>query len=127
MPRGAISRHFRWDEFDCHTGEKVPEIAAHGVELLVLDLLEPARRLFGRCTVISGYRTIAHNAAVQGAEDSRHLYQLHPTSPAADVWFSTGTVRLWAEFFDALQTGGLGTYLGHVHVDQRPERARWQG
>lgn len=126
MPSPAISRNFAWSEFACHSGEPVPEVARRGVELLVLDLLQPARKYFGRCTVVSGYRTPAQNQKVHGAEDSRHVYTKHPTSPAADVWFATGTVRLWAEFFEALQVGGLGTYLGHVHVDQRTERARWQ-
>ena len=44
---------------------------------------------------------------------------------AADVRCARGTPRQWYAFLDRLDPGGLGLYVGHVHVDNRSGRARW--
>jgi uncharacterized protein YcbK (DUF882 family) len=123
-----LTAHFDVFEFHCHDGTRVPRVAVPALKRLCRDFLEPMRTRFGACTVLSGYRTRAHNRKVGGVPSSQHLYELTPASVAADVKFKRGTVEEWARFADGLGRGGIGRYprAGFVHVDNGPER-EWTG
>lgn len=78
------------------------------------------RLRFGRCTVHSGYRTRQHNSKVGGAPQSYHLWDLRDwLMIAADVSFARGAPLDWARHAISLGAGGVISYPGHVHVDNR--------
>lgn len=121
-----ISPHFTWGEFFDRRRHLAPPMPSRrGVRLLCTTALEPLRAAYGTVTVYSGYRTPATNRLVGGAPQSRHLYDLFPTSPAADVACAHGSPRDWYALLDDLDVGGLGIYSTHVHVDLRNITARW--
>lgn len=122
-----LSPHFRLSEFSTKTGALPPVEAVDALRTLCVVVLEPLRLLFGVCTVTSGYRTAAHNAAVNGAKGSKHLYAADPHVPAADVKFRRGRPTAWAAEAKVILrgTGGVGTYSTHLHVDMRRNPARW--
>ena len=124
-----LSRNFVLAEFHCHDGTRVPGKALPALRRLVRQVLQPMRNRFGECTVHSGYRTDAHNASVGGAPQSQHLYHRTPKDVAADVSFASGSPSEWAAEADRLLRGGggIGTYAGFTHVDNRPGTARWTG
>jgi len=123
-----LTEHFDTDEFRSRDGAPVPSTARRELAALCRDLLEPARRRFGRCTVHSGYRTAAHNRRVGGAPQSFHRYDIGGRwGVAADVTFATGTPAQWYEYFNARGAGGVGRYGTFVHVDNRRDRSRWSG
>lgn len=122
---GQLTPHFRVEEFNCHDGTKVPKVAIPALDRLATKYLEPLRAKFGTCTVMSGYRHRAYNRKIGGAQFSQHIYDDGPSSVAADLIFAKGRPRDWAAEADRLGAGGVGTYPGFVHVDNRPGRARW--
>lgn len=136
--RKRLSPHFIIEEFDCHDGTKVPAAAIPALEELCRFVLEPMRAKYGSCTVLSGFRTSAHNASVGGAPKSEHKYHEHPRTVAADVKFATGSVADWAKSarwrfdnkprFTVNKRGGCGDYPGQgfVHVDTGARR-NWNG
>jgi hypothetical protein len=127
--RGQITPHFKLEEFHCHDGTHVPSAALPGLLRLCREVLEPLRAKFGVCRVNSGYRTAAYNKKIGGAPNSQHIYDIEPASVAADVRLASGTPAQWAAEADRLLAGrgGVGRYSSFVHVDNRPNRARWVG
>jgi hypothetical protein len=129
-----LSANFTLSEFHCCRGHctaaHVPSNAVPAVRRLVRKALQPMRNKFGQCSVNSGFRNKVHNQHVGGESDSHHRYDLHPTTPAADVTFETGTVAQWAAEARRLLpgVGGIGRYPGQnfVHVDLGPKRV-WDG
>ena len=71
MPQ--LTPHFHSSEFDCHDGTPLPERAYVRYRHLCRKLLEPMRSEWGRCHVISGFRSFKHNLEVGGAPRSMHL------------------------------------------------------
>jgi uncharacterized protein YcbK (DUF882 family) len=132
--RMRLSPHFIIEEFDSHDGEKVPAASVPALKELCIHLLEPMRTKYGPCTVNSGHRSVAHNTAVHGVKNSRHIYHRHPGSVAADVVFDTGNVAKWAASarwrfrnkarWTVGNRGGVGDYptKGFIHVDSGPRR-----
>lgn len=127
----ALSKNFTLAEFHCCRGHcaaaAVPGNAIPALRRLVAQVLQPMRDRFGQCTVHSGYRNAQHNQHVGGVDNSRHRYDMNPTTPAADVSFARGTVEEWAaEARRQLPNlGGIGRYPVErfVHVDLGPLRA----
>lgn len=124
-----LTPHFNVREFDCHDGRKVPQIAIPALTRLCKRLIEPMRAQFGPAHVLSGYRPADYNARIGGAKYSQHIYELTPDCVAADLVFRLGNPAAWAALADHLGAGGVGRYdhSGFVHVDNRPDRARWTG
>ena len=130
----ALSANFTLSEFHCCRGHctaaNVPSNAVPAVRRLVKKALQPMRNKFGQCTVTSGYRNKLHNQHVGGEATGHHRYDLNPTSPAADVFFASGTVDQWAAEARRLlpDIGGIGRYpnSNFVHVDLGPKR-KWTG
>jgi uncharacterized protein YcbK (DUF882 family) len=138
MPeRKQLTRNFNLAEFHTHDGTEVPERYEAAVERLCRLVLEPMRRLYGPCRVVSGYRHRAYNARIGGARQSYHIYDdHHPTEVAADITFRRGNPTLWRATANTLllaryrRRGGLGRYIrgNFLHVDtRRGAGGRWEG
>jgi uncharacterized protein YcbK (DUF882 family) len=132
--RHRLSKHFIVEEFDCHDGTKVMKRDYAGLEFLCKTFLEPLRAKYGSVTILSGYRTAAHNRKVGGASRSFHVYTIHDgNDQAADIRCVRGTPRQWHSTLNALRRtkrggkGGLGLYNNFVHVDIRDYAANWRG
>jgi zinc D-Ala-D-Ala carboxypeptidase len=71
-----LSDHFDLGEFE-YTSTGLPNFVPAGLALKLRDLchkvLEPVRARFGAVTIRSGYRSVAVNRAVGGAETSQHI------------------------------------------------------
>lgn len=153
--RHRLSPHFVIEEFDCHDGTKVAPELYPDLEHLAAWWLEPLRSEFGAVTVVSGFRTVKHNASVGGAIASVHLLKTplpgggqsgrsgakkprRPMAAAADVVPRSGNPETWARWARALRRahghlgkegrGGVGLYVrqGFVHLDTGPSRD-WTG
>lgn len=125
-----IGEYFVLREFrDRRADRAVPDAAVVPLSRLCCVALDPIRRKFGVTTINSAYRTGTSNAAVGGASASKHLYGARPQTPAVDFRCATGSPQQWFDFLDKIlgNSGGLGWYDGHCHVDRRTERARWTG
>jgi len=117
------SPHLSWEELRCRDGTPYPEIWQTTRAVILGRLFEIVRFSAGGLplTILSGYRTAAHNRAVGGARHSQHVegraLDLAPPK--------TMTVR---EFFhiihgltrDVASLGGIGLYPSFVHIDCRP-------
>lgn len=115
---------------------KVRELRCRdGTDTVMVDealtvVLQCIREHFGKpVTITSGYRTAAHNAAVDGAKSSQHLL-----GRAADIRVEGVSVEDVATYAESLMPdwGGVGRYpvkagraTGWVHVDTRANKSRW--
>jgi uncharacterized protein YcbK (DUF882 family) len=119
-------RFFTYAEF---VGQGGCASLSPAAKLALADLcarfLDPLRMEFGVCRVYSGCRSREHNRSVGGAPNSMHMYAAHPGIVAADVACARGRPADWERFLERRSPGGLGAYATHVHVDNRPGRARW--
>lgn len=110
---GDLSEHFSRSEFECrHCG-------AVRVSCVLLDRLERLRSIVKRpIRVVSGHRCARWNRSVGGAARSRHVI-----GDAADIEPRIATLTQ-AEAAGFTGIGTRGPWA--VHVDTRPERARWK-
>lgn len=112
-----VSRNFTVREFRCHDGS----------DRILIDTdmvakLQQIRDYFGRPVLIgSGYRTLAYNARIGGADGSHHT-----TGKAVDFDVGIGKAAispmLVAMYADAIGCGGVGRYIrtdgqSWVHID----------
>jgi uncharacterized protein YcbK (DUF882 family) len=130
------SNNFKVSEFDCKDGTKVPKEFIPNVIELAQSLQVLRDFLAVPIHVLSGYRTLTHNAAVGGVQPkdgelkpgngSFHLYGL-----AADITTKSLTPDDLARMIELLvekekmKQGGIGVYPGFVHYDVRGNKARW--
>jgi hypothetical protein len=83
-----LAKHFRLEEFTYSKTaeelniENIPgEQEINNLRILSITILEPIREVYGQPMIISsGYRTKLLNEALNGAENSQHLY-----GEAADI------------------------------------------
>jgi uncharacterized protein YcbK (DUF882 family) len=139
--RRRLSRHFTVEEFDSRDGGRVRAEDYAALEHLCDWFLEPLRADFGAVEILSGFRTLAHNAAVGGAKRSVHLLRTplpgrgtssSTVAAAADVRCAEGAPYLWAGWARAERResvhlarrgrGGVGLYPAFVHLDTGPAR-----
>lgn len=127
------SPNFRYDEFDCHDGTKVPKAAYPALRALCKDVLEPARAKFGPIHITSGYRHAAYNRSIGGATASVHIYDYpgrNGAAVAADHWGNSVSPSALANFEED-KADGLGRYSTFVHADNRTRmgwpKSRWSG
>lgn len=124
------SPHFRYAEFDCRNGTKVPRAAYPALRAHCRDILEPLRAKYGVVHVNSGYRTAAYNASVGGATNSIHIYDQHPGAVAVDHTSEGAAPSTVADFEEPL-ADGLGRYATFTHADNRCRigwpKSRWYG
>lgn len=129
----AITQHFDLSEFASHDGVSYPaEWIADRLKPLC-EMLEIVRETLGgrAITILSGYRSPAHNKAVGGASASQHM-----AGRAADIQVNgiapSDVHRCALQLFNdgKIQLGGIGLYPGWVHLDIRPwigHLAMWDG
>lgn len=120
-----LTEHFDSSEWDSRDGVPCPRAYARQARKLCTKYLEPLRAAYGPVTVVSGFRSSKHNERVGGAPLSMHLDRPGRYVAAADVRCRRGSPAEWHELLDGLGVPGLGLYDTHVHVDNRPYRARW--
>ena len=129
-----LTPHFKASEFYTHDGTPCPIVSRPALVKLCKDYLEPLRKKFGTCFVLSGYRHQLYNAGIGGVPNSQHVYEHTFESVAADIRFEKGTPSAWGAAAKAIRKtlgnkGGIGIYVrqGFVHVDNRPYMADWTG
>lgn len=126
--------HFKMSEFACKppSGGPVPDALVDAVRVLA-EQLEVIRAHFGAPVhVVSGWRSAAHNAVVDGAGHSQHML-----GHAADIRVDGFTPRQVCDGVKSLiasgsiMQGGVGLYTSAgtnwVHYDTRGTAARWGG
>lgn len=114
-----VSAHFTVREFQSQDGANI--VLIHST---LPPILEKIRAKLGGAPIVinSGYRTVAHNKAVDGASASYHLYGL-----AADIvvpGYLPITVARVAQSVMG-NTGGIGLYQSFVHIDARVNAYRF--
>lgn len=131
-----VSDHFSWQEFDCHSGEEMPDAVKPSIRRLCVEVLELIRKEWSSpIIIVSGWRSEEYNKRIGGAGQSRHV-----TGEAADIrpvsleqlQFFRSTVERMIKDGRLAALGGYGVYRGWLHVDVRMRKpngmiARWEG
>lgn len=112
------SKYFKPKEFACKCGCRLSEVS----DLLVQELDELREHFGVPVYITSGRRCDAHNTRVGGAPKSQHK-----DGTAADVQVQGVSP---AEVYRYLNQKypkkyGIGLYKTFVHLDVRPQKARW--
>ena len=114
-----VSLHFKLREFKCNDNSRVVIINDE-----LVAVLEKARRHFGKAIKInSGYRTVAYNSTLKNASPKSQ----HTHGNAADIVVSdVKPIDVYNYFNETYpDTYGVGIYDTFVHIDARPNKARW--
>ena len=138
-----VSAHFTVEEFACHDGTPYPAEWVADRLAPLCAALEAIRESCGNrpVSILSGYRTPAHNEALRDADgsgsgvakDSQHV-----VGRAADIVIGgvapadVHAAVLALDTQGAIKIGGVGLYQKWVHVDVRERAAdghlaRWNG
>ena len=123
--KGQVTRNFNLREFSAvTTAPSSPSAATRGSGACASPTSSRCRAKFGSCVVLSGYRHRPYNRSIGGAVNSVHIYDVTPSSVAADVRFAKGSPKQWGAYAKELRSkykkgGGIGVYMRHgfVHVD----------
>lgn len=113
-----LSENFARKEFQCHCG-----CGRDTVDAGLFFVLKRLRSHYGQeIKITSGFRCYDHNRAIGGANDSQHLF-----GKAADIrvkgTFPKKVYDLLDEWYPRWY--GIGLYNSWVHIDVRPDMARW--
>jgi uncharacterized protein YcbK (DUF882 family) len=123
---GYASPHFTRDEWASKDGTQVPYSLRKNAQRQAFKC-ERLRHALGDKPIgaLSYYRSPAHNAAVGGASQSRHMqadacdWDVSTIDKFGRDRFMAAVNRIWAG-------NGIGVYPGgNVHTDARPYVARW--
>jgi hypothetical protein len=110
-----LTTNFRYGEFFCQ-GVQPPDSLYPNILALAQEL-QKLRTLLGKSiTIISGWRTVAHNASVGGAPSSQHLL-----GKAADIiveGLEADKVGYYVARYTKLNGIGFGKQIT-THVDTR--------
>jgi uncharacterized protein YcbK (DUF882 family) len=116
---GDLSEHFSRFEFGCRCGCEFNSVDAELLHVLEKDV----RGYYNKVVAVtSGCRCFAWNDYVDGTEDSLHL-----VSKAADIAVENTLTLAVYHYLDNKfpDKYGIGLYDNWVHIDVRPQRARW--
>ena len=125
---GDLTHSFSLSEFACHDGTPVPAELLPNVQQLANNLEVLRDRVGVPIHIVSGYRTPAHNALVDGAGHSQHML-----AKAADIQVQGMAPKQVCALVKQLiadgqmAQGGVGLYDNWVHYDVRGTPARWGG
>jgi hypothetical protein len=127
LEAGQLSANFGLGEFASHDGAPTPQEVQANLRELAAQLEVLKAELGGATvTIMSGYRSPAHNREVGGATNSEHMQ-----GRAADIKVAGFTPRQVADTIERLiregrmKQGGLGRYASFTHYDTRGTAARW--
>jgi uncharacterized protein YcbK (DUF882 family) len=121
-----LTENFNSSEFACKDGTRVPDELIANVRKLAEQLQILRDHLGEPIHINSAYRHPAYNARIGGKPGSQHL-----TASAADITTKSKSPKQLKAIIERLirekklRFGGIGLYPGFLHVDIRPERARW--
>lgn len=110
--------HFTKAEFACKCG-----CGFDTVDPELLEVLEELREAYNvPITINSGCRCEKHNKLVGGEPKSQHLL-----GTAADIVVKGVSPYKVFQYLDRKYKGkyGIGLYSSWVHIDVRPQQARW--
>lgn len=114
-----LTKHFKREEFQCSCG-----CGFATVDIELIEVLEDLRNTYATPIKInSGCRCLLHNMTVGGEPHSKHTQGIAAdinvvgVSPAKVVQYLTG------KYPDKY---GIGEYASWVHIDVRPNKARWK-
>lgn len=115
--------HFTWGELDSRGGFSGGKVDAGKVKIGLLFMmwkLEALRRKLGNTPIHinSGFRSISHNSAINGASNSMHQYGI-----AADISVAGKTPSQVVSIARTCGFSGAKAYSTHVHIDSRVEYA----
>ena len=116
----VLTKNFNSSEFACNDGTSVPSALLSNLHELARNLQVLRDELDAPVLVVSGFRTISHNAVIGGAKNSYHLRAM-----AADIvvkGYTTGQVfTKIIELINSgkMKVGGLHCYRTWVHYDIR--------
>ncbi len=120
----ATIPHFERREFRCFCDGRYCNGFTHEPNHQLVQLLENVRQHFGRPVIVtSGLRCPDYNAELDGTSpNSKHMDGI-----AADIVVDGISPEDVYSYIESLMPncGGLGIYSGHVHVDVRPNKGRW--
>ncbi len=116
-----VTEHFKFSECVCSCCDRikiVPGFYRH------MELLERMRlKIDAPISITSGYRCPEHNSKVGGKPRSWHLLfatDVKPTDEDPKILLRMYRIALDFGF------GGIGKYESFIHLDMRPETARWR-
>ena len=119
-----ITEHFTLDECKCPCCDRIKLIPGFYTHM---EKLEEMRQELGFAMIInSGYRCPEHNEEVDGSVNSWHMLFATDLRPG---WGKGFARKLKTMYRVALiqEWGGIGYYTTFLHLDMRPEQARWRG
>lgn len=116
------SPHFKWSEFACRCGCGTTYVSQDAI-----DKLEELRVLLSApLRINSACRCPIHNAKIGGAPLSKHRSTKRSPSTAFDIAIGNHDKQEIIELAERVGFKGIGTkYKTFVHVDDRPNKARW--
>ena len=121
-PNYYVTEHFLYSDFVCLCCDTMKIIPAFYRQAA---MLEHMRMELGFPIIInSGYRCAKHNSEVGGAARSWHL--LFATDIRPEDGSSEKLLALY-NLAEEMGFGGIGRYETFLHLDLRPEPARWRG
>ena len=123
---GFVSPHFTRREWASKDGTPVPESLRKNAQKQAFNCERLRHELGDKpISALSYYRSPAHNAAVGGASQSRHMsadacdWSVTTINQFGRDRFMEAVLKIWAN-------GGVGIYPGgSVHSDSRGYLARW--
>lgn len=126
--KNKLTKNFYAYEFDCKDGTTYPREWFKDRLIPLVKDIQKIRDQVGPLTIVSGYRTTAHNKKVGGSKGSRHMQ-----GDAVDLFPHNVTfAKLKSVILDLvkkgeIKDGGIGWGIGGVnklHYDHGPRR-RW--
>lgn len=115
-----VSKNFKLSEFECNDGSH--EIM---LDMRLVEAIQKLRTLIGvPIHIQSAYRTPAHNRAIGGSPNSRHL-----KGEAADIKVTSMTPKTVALAAEKCGFTGIGVYRFNGkrfnHLDVRETKSYW--
>lgn len=132
---GGPSEHLSWKELACKDGTPYPiGYIQDGTALALANVFEIIRKELGNkpLTILSAYRTPAHNRKIGGARHSQHvLGRALDIACPTDRTFGDFALKMDKIAKTTMDIRGIGFYRKHrfIHIDIRssPKMVVWNG
>lgn len=115
---GKISEHYKREEFQCKCN-----CGFNAVDFELLEVMEKIRKYWGRPVLVHcADRCLQHNRSVGSKDTSKHVRGLACDFHIEEISHINVYNHLEKMFHDKY---GIGVYDWGVHIDVRPDKARW--